>query len=112
MIENKQTGQKYVGQTTQAKPIKRYKTHIAHSQSNKKLTPFYQDMRDQGPDNFTFKVIETCLDMNLNQRENHWIEYYNSIEEGYNINKGYGPRYDEEPKGDYYDYMIKTMSFD
>lgn len=43
---------------------------------------------DEGVDNFTFYVIETCEDDVVNEREIYWIDKFNSYYEGYNNTLG------------------------
>lgn len=38
-----------------------------------------------GKEAFVFEVIEYCTEEVLRDREMYWIEYYNSVEDGYNI---------------------------
>ena len=109
MIENIHTGEKYIGQTTLAKPIKRYKSHLSSSRSNRLKNRLYEDMRQLGEDSFVFNVIETCLDMDLNQRENYWINHYNSIASGYNIIPGSGFKHPIEKRSNYDTYMQRSM---
>jgi group I intron endonuclease len=109
MIENIHTGEKYIGQTTIAKPIKRYRSHLSASRSNRLKNRLYEDMRQLGEDSFVFSVIETCLDMDLNKRENYWIDHYNSIANGYNQIPGSGVKYYTEESNDYDTYMKRAM---
>ena len=52
----------------------------------------YQAFRKYGLENFTFEVIEEMpaliYDKLANNREEYWIIYYNSLEEGYNETSG------------------------
>jgi group I intron endonuclease len=88
LIINKENGHKYVGQTTQ--PInKRWQQHIqeANRMSSK---PLHRAFRKYGIDKFTMKVIDECDEMQLNEKEQYWIEQYNTFEsaEGYNATSG------------------------
>ena len=42
-------------------------------------------MRDAGPENFTFEIIEECLPEELNLREQYWQEFYKAKEFGYSV---------------------------
>lgn len=43
-------------------------------------------MREDGLENFKFEVIEECPKELLNEKEVYWINEYNSLETGYNMN--------------------------
>lgn len=49
---------------------------------------FYSAMGKEGPENFTFEVLEECPSQNLNARERYWIDYYDSVAHGYNTLSG------------------------
>ena len=69
-IERKETGQCYIGQTTN--PERRRKEHFTHS-SNDRLR---QAIRSEGVTQFDFKVIEWVKGRVANRREADWIAYY------------------------------------
>lgn len=48
----------------------------------------YRSFRKYGLENFSFRIIELCDQSDLNNREQYWIDYYNSYYEGYNENFG------------------------
>jgi group I intron endonuclease len=84
LIINKQNGHKYVGQTTQ--PMnKRWQQHIQEAlrMSDK---PLHCAMRKYGNHNFMIKELDECDKSLLDQREQYWIEQYNTFNssEGYN----------------------------
>ena len=86
-IKNKINNKIYVGQTYdfnyrwgKHKIALRSNTH-----SNKKLQFAWNKY---GEDNFEFFVIEECgLDI-INEREVYWIEFYDSLNSGYNLCEG------------------------
>lgn len=45
-------------------------------------------MNKYGINNFTIEQVEECLPEELNEREEYWIEYYNSFKNGYNATIG------------------------
>ena len=45
-------------------------------------------MRELGPENFTFEVIEECERSLLDSREKYWTDYFKAQEYGYSIRKG------------------------
>ena len=81
-IENQKC---YVGQA--ANLADRWKQHIkrgvgADTPTRNKL---YPAMRELGPENFTFEVIEECDRSLLDSREDYWQEYFKAKEFGYSI---------------------------
>jgi group I intron endonuclease len=70
----------YIGQTRDAN--KRWTQHQKNQRSSiGKAIHFW------GSENFSFEVIEECE--NYTERENYWIDYYDSIESGYNRSRAY-----------------------
>ena len=45
-------------------------------------------INQKGFQNFTFQILEECSKEELNEKEQYWIEYYDSFYNGYNANKG------------------------
>ena len=85
---NKLNNKRYIGQSIDIE--RRKKQHIASiGQYNTKLS---QALLKYGLDNFEFTVLEETTIDNLNAREQYWIHYYDSINNGYNIT-------DVEPEG-------------
>lgn len=87
-ITNISNGLCYIGQ---AKDIdKRWKEHVKcglgiDTPVGNKL---YQAMKEIGPENFTFELLETCSVEQLNEKEKFYIDLYQSKDFGYNSNKG------------------------
>lgn len=82
-ITNKINGKMYIGQT-----IHLQQRWAEHKSKAKELNPtrkLYKAMNQYGIENFSFEVIEYCEKEDLNEREIYWINYYNSIENGYNM---------------------------
>lgn len=79
-ITNKINGRVYVGQSNDIE--RRWKEHCRH---NKQLID--RAIQKYGKDNFLFEIIEEIpKGVNINQREEFWIGYYNCIApNGYNI---------------------------
>ena len=78
-ITNKENGKSYIGQSVNIE--RRLQEHIRRDKQ-------YIDMAIQkyGSQNFTFETIEECDIDNLDEREEYWTLYYNSIApNGYNI---------------------------
>lgn len=78
----------YVGQAVNI--YKRWNDHLKAAlgidtpQGNK----LYQAMAADGIDNFTFELLETCEKEQLNEKEQYYIDLYNSVAFGYNSQSG------------------------
>lgn len=80
---NKESGKVYIGQSKNI--WQRYGFHYSMAAANdyQKLSSFDQALCDN-PTGFDFEIVELCSEEELNNKETYWIEFYNSIEEGYN----------------------------
>lgn len=95
IIENKDTGKRYVGKTV-VDPIKRWSQHkhCARSYNNMsedntaRSMQIVRAMNKHGIDNFTFYVIETVDDDVVNEREKYWIKKFDTYYNGYNCTFG------------------------
>jgi group I intron endonuclease len=78
----------YIGQTFDFS--QRRNQHLLEGRKKSPERPLYRSMQKHGVDNFIFDIIEECNDKVANEREIHWIAYYDStnIEKGYNLAKG------------------------
>ena len=83
-ITNIQNNKVYIGQTI--RPIqKRFQRHINDALNNILDTHFARAIRQYGAESFTIEVIDTATDQNeLNKKEQYWIQYYDSVNKGYN----------------------------
>ena len=83
-ITNIQNNKVYIGQTI--RPIEqRFKRHLSDALNNILDTHFARAIRKYGKENFTIEEIDTAQTQEeLNQKEQYWIRYYNSVKEGYN----------------------------
>ncbi len=83
-ITNIQNNKVYIGQTI--RPIKdRFHRHINDAMNNILDTHFARAIRKYGKDSFIIEEIDTAKNQNeLNEKEQYWIRYYNSINNGYN----------------------------
>lgn len=84
-ITNIQNQKCYVGQAVNLG--ERWKQHIkkglgADAPTRNKLYPV---MKEIGPENFTFEVVEICDRTQLDSREDYWQEYFKAKEFGYSI---------------------------
>ena len=76
----------YIGKTYKTIE-KRFQEHILDSRKKtEEHRPLYSAMRKYGIENFKVELIEETN--NPEEREQYWIEYYNSYHNGYNATKG------------------------
>lgn len=74
----------YIGQSKNI--YRRWYSHRC-DYKNKDL-PLYNSIRKYGIDNFSFEIIEECQINQLSEKEDYWINHYNSyVPNGYNIKK-------------------------
>lgn len=83
-ITNCVNGKIYIGQTVQENPKMRWYSHCDYVRKGKK-SHLYDSMRKHGIENFVWEIIDCAIDINeLNQKEQRWLEYYQSIATVYN----------------------------
>lgn len=90
-FENNITHNIYIGQSINIE--RRYKDHLSrakhnHKGNNEYNTPLHRAIRKYGIENFTFSIIEECNKDILNDKEQYWISFYDSFENGYNLTSG------------------------
>ena len=96
-ITNIQNNKVYIGQTI--RPVNdRFHRHINDAMNNILDTHFARAIRKYGKENFIIDIIDEAVSQDeLNKKEQYWIKYYHSIENGYNetdaINKCGGNTY-------------------
>lgn len=83
MFVNKQNNKKYIGQSVN---IERRKAE--HIKWPSKYSKFDNYLKVAGIEAFDFIVLEECEPGQLDEKEKYWINFYNSIEEGYNLIPG------------------------
>lgn len=66
----KADGKAYVGQSTNVG--RRFGGHLDEYERGASL-PLYRDMMDDGPEGFTFELLERCASADLDEREEWWI---------------------------------------
>ena len=81
-VTNKINGKVYIGQSVDIG--KRWRQHM----TAKDDIYFHKAIQKYGVENFEWEVIEQCKRKDLDEREIHWIEYYDSFNKGYNCTKG------------------------
>ena len=78
----------YIGKTNLTIE-KRFQEHYQDSIKRKNENrPLYSAIRKYGIEHFHIKEIETCPTEKASEREQFWIKFYNSYENGYNATKG------------------------
>jgi len=90
-FQNKINSCIYIGQSLDIE--RRYKDHINRAKNNFKSnseydSPLHRAIRKYGIENFIFEIIEECSKEQLNEREQYWIAFYNSYNNGYNCTTG------------------------
>ena len=83
-ITNIQNNKVYIGQTI--RPVEqRFHRHINDALNNILDTHFARAIRKYGKENFIIEIIDTAESQDeLNQKEQYWIRYYDSVNKGYN----------------------------
>lgn len=85
-IENDVNDKVYIGQTTKSLE-ERWKQHLRQSKREDKNYPLYKAMKTYGTEHFHISLVEEVSDeISLDEREQYWINYYNSYGQpnGYN----------------------------
>lgn len=91
-IQNKKTELSYVGQTTQPVTLRWYQ-HLFHLTGTK----FHEAVKGSDIIDWKFEVLEVVKEKEkMNEREQHWINHFNSISNGYNT--ATAKKSDENPK--------------
>lgn len=83
-ITRKENGKSYIGQSNNIE--RRFQEH--QTKGEKSRIPLDIAIQKYGKDAFTYEIIEECTPQELNQKEQYWIKYYNTIKEGYNCSEG------------------------
>ena len=86
-ITNKINGKIYIGKTN--KPIeKRLREHIRSAYKNTNNHKFYNAIRKYGEENFEIELIEEVINESWQDKEIYWINFYDSVNKGYNTAPG------------------------
>lgn len=88
-ITNTVNEKKYIGQTSDYHKRKQYhlwalRNEHSHNRHLQNAFNYY------GEDSFVFDVVEKCKVEDLNEREQYWIEQFDTYNTGYNLDKGGG----------------------
>jgi len=88
LIENKINGKKYIGQTLKNDINSRWKQH-KNMCKNSLGNCLYNAYKKYGIENFNFKILCICFDIDTNRFEIDYIKKYNTIyPNGYNLQLG------------------------
>lgn len=95
-VENINNGMVYVGKTRQDYKI-RVMEHFREALNEKTFSIFHKDIRKHGVESFKAILIETIereqqsdFELVMNNREQYYIDYYDSIDNGYNTFMNHG----------------------
>lgn len=87
-IVNLLDGKCYVGASHHLKRRKYFHNWAYIHKNNRYDKRLYQAMRQYGEENFRFEVLEYCSSDELMDKEQEWVEFYDSYKNGYNETKG------------------------
>lgn len=100
-ITNMQTGKKYIGQSKNVQ--RRWHEHLKYLRDGRHVNRHLQaSFQKYGEGAFEFSVIEECDPILLDEREQYWIEQYQTFgDHGYNLTPGgNGPsEWNSTPRG-------------
>ena len=81
-ITNLKSNISYIGQAVDI--YSRWRTHKYSTQND----PLHNDLRQLGLGYFKFEILERCTTEQLTAREQYWIDYYDTYNNGYNLTTG------------------------
>lgn len=89
-IKEKKTGRVYIGQAMNIgeRWAEHVKAGLGIGSTAYQTNKFYKAMYENGPESFTFTVIEFCTKEELNEKEKYWISFYNAASFGFNTQLG------------------------
>ena len=78
----------YIGQSVDI--AERWKQHIKRGLGAEPTTKnkLYPAMKEFGPENFSFELLEDCERAQLNEKERYWIQFFHGQDFGYNETSG------------------------
>lgn len=87
----------YIGQTINTIEY-RFKCHINEANQTIHQSKFHLALSKIGAEHFKIELIEECPNEELNDREEYWIKFYDSVNQGYNTTWGgsYGLHYNRD----------------
>jgi len=88
-VTNQENNKVYIGQTIQTLQERKNKHYYKARQKDDYNTHFINALRKYPEESFTWEIIDTANSQDeLDNKEKEWINYYNSVEEGYNTKDG------------------------
>ena len=109
LITNDINQKQYIGKTTHETIQQRWKEHIAdYKRSRCEKRPLYNAMNKYGVEHFSIQEVEFVpWGQDLEEREQYWINYYDTYHNGYNATLGGdGSSYLELPEQEICDYYL------
>lgn len=88
IIRNTVNSKVYVGQTTVSIKL-RFQNHLSAARCGEDYV-IGKAIRKYGEDKFYVKLLEECLESELNEREIYWIKFFNSTNNKYGYNMSIG----------------------
>lgn len=77
----------YIGKTTNF--LSRWRTHAKRGCGIERIKGrLYDAMFEEGLENFTWEIVELCSKEQQTEKEKYWINFYKTIEYGYNMKDG------------------------
>ena len=105
MYENKLNHKKYIGQSTNIERRKR--EHLCWPSP---YSRFDNELKVIGESGFDFSILEECDIDQLDEKEKYWINFYDSINTGYNlINGGQNYRGESNPAAKLKETEVKQI---
>jgi group I intron endonuclease len=87
-VTNKINGKAYIGQTVFSLKNRKNR-HVSETLNRKDNIYFHKAIRKYGSENFDWKILQKCDTIEeLNKLEIHYIELYDTFNNGYNLTKG------------------------
>lgn len=83
-ITNLTNGKIYIGQSNNIE--RRFQEHQTKGVNSR--IPLDAAIQKYGKENFSYEVVEECAIEQLNEKEQYYIQYYNSKNNGYNCSDG------------------------
>lgn len=83
-ITNQVNGKSYIGQSINIQ--QRWKQHRTNAMVRDET--LYKAFQKYGIEHFSFEIIEECSEQLLDDREQYYISYYNTYNNGYNMTRG------------------------
>ena len=85
-ILNTETGESYIGQSHDIE--NRIQHHMSDMRSENSNTIIGKNLKLYGLDKFEIQIVEECAPEYLDSYERYYINYYDSIKNGYNLKEG------------------------